>query len=44
MVRETAEHVALPPPREDVCADIVDAPSLEIFDDRQANMKNGFTL
>jgi hypothetical protein len=44
MVREAAERVVLAFPPEDVCADIVCAPSLEIFDDRQPNGTNGFTL
>src|SRR6266851_2278296 len=44
MVGEAAERVVLTLPREDVCADIVGAPSLEIFDDRQANGTNGFSL
>src|SRR5260221_9582921 len=42
MVREAAERVVLTLPREDVCADIVGAPSLEIFDDRQPNRTDGF--
>jgi hypothetical protein len=33
-----------PCPREDVCADIAYAPSLEIFDDRQANGTDGLRL
>src|ERR1700730_8238347 len=44
MVRKAAERVVLTLPREDVCADIVGAPSLEIFDDRQANGTDGFSL
>src|SRR5260221_2341757 len=44
MVREAAERVVLALPREDVRADIVGAPSLEIFDDRQPNGTDGFTL
>ena len=37
---------ALPPTltREDVCANIVSTPSLEIFDDRHPNGTDGFTL
>jgi hypothetical protein len=34
LVRETTERVVLTPTREDVCADIAGASSLEIFDDR----------
>ncbi len=37
MVRETAERVVLGLPWEDVCADMVAAPSFEILDDRQPN-------
>src|SRR5258708_4578542 len=44
MVREAAERVVLTLPREDVCADIVGASSLEILDDRQPNGPDGFTL
>src|SRR5712691_4122597 len=44
MVRETAKRVVLTLPREDVCADIAGATSLEIFDDRQPNGTDGFTL
>jgi hypothetical protein len=44
MVREAAERVVLPLLRKDVCADIVCAPSLEIFDDRQANGTDGLRL
>src|SRR5216683_2504852 len=44
MVREATERVVLTQPREDVCADIVGAPSLEIFDDRQPDGTDGFTL
>ena len=44
MVREAAKRVVLTLPREDVCADIVGAPSLEIFDDRQPDRTDGFTL
>src|SRR6266566_9945894 len=43
MVREAAECVVLALSREDVRAHI-SAPSLEIFDDRQPNGTNGFTL
>jgi hypothetical protein len=43
MVRETAERIVLTLPRKDVCADIAGAPSLEIFDDRQAN-RDGWIL
>src|SRR5258708_14762025 len=42
MVREAAERVVLALPREDVRADIVGAPSLEILDDRQPNGTDGF--
>lgn len=35
--REAAECIVLAPSRENVCADIVGTPSLEIFHDRQAN-------
>jgi hypothetical protein len=42
MVRETAERVVLALTREDVCADIVGTPSLEIFDDRQPDGTDGF--
>src|SRR5712664_2344685 len=44
MAREAAERVVLTLPRENVCAHIVGAPSLEIFDNRQPNGTNGFTL
>src|SRR5258705_7508884 len=44
MVREATERVVLTQPQEDVCADIVGAPSLEIFDDRQPDGTDGFTL
>jgi hypothetical protein len=45
MVREAAERVVLALPRKDVCPDIVGAPSLEIFDDRQhSNLKRNSTL
>src|SRR2546422_11657389 len=44
MARETAERVVLTLPREDECPDIEGAPSLEIFDNRQPNGTNGFTL
>src|SRR5882724_1094889 len=44
MVREAAEHVVLALAREDVSADIVGALSLEIFDNRQPNGTDGFTL
>src|SRR5467141_295421 len=44
MVREAPERVVLALPRENVCADIVGAPSFEILDDRQANRTDGFTL
>src|SRR4030088_3127305 len=44
MVRKAAKRVVLTLPREDICADIVGAPSIEIFDDRQANRTNGFTF
>src|SRR5467141_1693433 len=44
MVREAAKRVVLTLPREDVCANIVGAPSLEIFDDRQPDRTDGFTL
>src|SRR5258705_13953770 len=40
MVPKAAERVVLTLSREDVCADIVGAPSLEILDDRQANGAN----
>src|SRR6266849_364589 len=42
MVRKATERVVLTLPREDVCADIVGAPSLEMFDDRQPNGTDGF--
>src|SRR5882757_9070617 len=44
MVREAAERVVLALPREDVCAETVGAPSLQIFDDRQPNRTDGVTL
>src|SRR5712672_3896974 len=44
MVREAAERIVLALPREDVRADIIDATSLEIFDDRQSDGTNGFAL
>ena len=44
MAREAAEGVVFTLPREDVCADIVGAPSLEILDHRQPDGTNGFTL
>jgi len=44
MARETAERVVVTLPWEDECPDIEGAPSLEIFDDRQPNGTNGFTL
>ena len=44
MAREAAEGVVFTLPREDVCADIVGAPSLELFDDRQPNGTDGFTF
>src|SRR5229473_8090860 len=44
MVREAAKRVVLTLPWEDVCADIVGAPSLEIFDNRQADGTDGFSL
>src|SRR6266851_3972856 len=44
MVREAAERVVLTLPREDVCSETIGAPSLEIFDNRQADWANGFTL
>jgi len=37
MAREAAERVVLTLTRENVCANIVSTPSLEIFDDRHAN-------
>jgi hypothetical protein len=44
MVREAAKRVVLALPRENVCADIVSAPSFEILDDRQPNGTDGFAL
>src|SRR6266851_4523400 len=44
MVREAAEGVVLTLPWEDVCADIVGAPSFKILDHRQPNGTDGFTL
>jgi hypothetical protein len=44
MAREAAERVVLTLTRENVCANIVSTPSLEIFDDRQPNGTNGFTF
>src|SRR5882672_7037071 len=44
MAREAAERVVLTLTRENVCANIVSTPSLEIFDDRQPNGTDGFTL
>jgi hypothetical protein len=44
VVREAAERVVLTLAREDVRADTVGAPSLEIFDNRQPNGTDGFTL
>src|SRR5882672_1058521 len=44
MAREAAERVILTLTRENVCANIISAPSLEIFDDRQPNGTDGFTL
>src|SRR6266851_4735807 len=44
MVGEAAERVVLALPREDVCAETVGAPSLQIFDGRQPNRTDGVTL
>ena len=44
MARAAGERVVLTLSRENVCADIFSAPSLEIFDDRQPNPTDGFTL
>src|SRR6266852_5404791 len=44
MVREAAERIVLTLPREDICAHIVNTPSLKVFDDRQPNGTNGFTF
>jgi hypothetical protein len=44
MVREAAERVVLTLPQENVCADVVCTPSLEIFDDGQPNGADGVTL
>src|SRR5215470_234467 len=44
MVRETADRVVLSLSWKNVGANIIGAPSLEIFDDRQPNGTDGFTL
>ncbi len=44
MVRKTAERVVLALRWEDVCADIIGAPPLEVFDDWQPYGADGFTL
>ena len=44
MAREAAERVVVALPWENVCADIVGTPSLEILDDRQSDGTNGFAL
>jgi hypothetical protein len=44
MVRKAAERVVFPLPWEDVRADIVGPPPLEIFDDWQPNGTDGITL
>src|SRR4030081_2034923 len=44
MVREAAKRVVIALPRENVSADIVGEPSFEIFDGRQPNGTDGFTL
>jgi hypothetical protein len=44
MVREAAEGIVLALPRKNVCADLVGASSLEIFNDRQADRTDGFAL
>src|SRR6266478_591012 len=44
VAREATERVVLTLTRENVCANIVSTPSLEIFDDRQPNGTDGFTL
>src|SRR5882762_8936293 len=44
MAREAAEGVVFTLPREDVCADIVGAPSFKILDHWQPYGTNGFTL
>src|SRR5689334_6115979 len=44
MVREAAERVVLTLPGKDVCADVVGAPLLEIFDHWQPYGTNGFAL
>src|SRR6266581_3327698 len=44
MIREATKRVVLTLPRENVCADVVGTPLLEIFDDRQPNGTDGFTL
>ena len=44
MVPEAAKRVVIALPWENVSADIVGAPSFEIFDDRQPNGTDGFTL
>jgi hypothetical protein len=44
MAREAAKRVVLTLPRENVRPDVVSAPSFQIFDDRQPNGTDGFTL
>ena len=44
MAREAAESVVLTLPGEDVCSNIDGAPSLQIFDNGQADGTDGFTL
>src|SRR5260370_21990065 len=44
MARKAAEGVVFALPWEDVCADIVGAPSFKILDHRQPYGTNGFTL
>jgi hypothetical protein len=44
MVREAAERVVLALPRQDVCAETIGAPSLQIFDDRQPNSMDSPSL
>ncbi len=44
MAREGAESVVLTLPGEDVCSSIDGAPSLQIFDNGQADGTDGFTL
>src|SRR6266851_1614397 len=44
MVGQATERIILALARKDICTNFVGSPSLEIFDDRQANGANGFSL